>query len=74
MFALCLLLACWLYYKVYAYKKMSVLLFFSTGPRKNTHEEVERLTKEMVDTVEQRNALVEMLEDDRLRYAYSPRG
>ena len=41
--------------------------FFLKGPRKNQHEEIERLTKELVDTVEQRNGLVEMLEEDRLR-------
>ncbi|XP_066917759.1 F-actin-monooxygenase mical1-like isoform X2 [Clytia hemisphaerica] len=42
-------------------------LLTSDSPRKKQHEEVERLTKELVDTVEQRNGLVEMLEGDRLR-------
>lgn len=36
-------------------------------PKPNSHDEIDRLTKELVDTVEQRNALVELLEEDRLR-------
>lgn len=42
-------------------------LLTAETPRTNTKDEVERLTKELVDTVEQRNVLVEMLEEDRLR-------
>lgn len=43
------------------------LYFLLLPGSRNVHEEVEKLTKELVDTVEQRNALVEMLEDQRLR-------
>lgn len=43
------------------------LLYFYLGPRTDSHDEIDRLTKELVDTVEQRNALVEMLEEDRIR-------
>ena len=38
-----------------------------TNPKLSSHKEIERLTKEHVDTVVQRNALVEMLEEDRIR-------
>lgn len=39
-----------------------------SDPKGDDQEWIEVLTKELVDTVEERNNLVEMLEEDRLRY------
>lgn len=44
-----------------------IFMILFAGPKPNSHDEIDRLTKELVDTVEQRNALVELLEEDRLR-------
>ena len=40
-------------------------------PLPEDQELIQYLTKELVDTVEQRNALVEMLEEERLRWVWS---
>lgn len=40
------------------------------GTSVKSQNQIESLTKELVDTVEERNALVQMLEEDRIRWEY----
>lgn len=42
-------------------------LLQNPNPKRSSQKEIDRLTKEHVDTVEERNALVELLEADRIR-------
>lgn len=50
------------------YRYVLVFIFFLVkGPKKEDNRTIQKKTKQLVDIVEQRNALVELLDEERKR-------